>query len=285
MGFLDKLKSAGKSMLESTGVTITKNGQAVVGGGNTRPSEAATNEAKISPEQEKAERISKVLLPTCEKGDCLWNVSNFYFTCPVDCECERKKYTKKDWGGEIASPKFWPYMKRLEKLEEYDYDGKIEIYEDFMKEFLPQYGEGMWGIADLVISFGFERKLNPLIDIMFALSKMPEKDSIIDKLEFLHRECSNETLEHKAFVNESLYDRDMEDFEYTVKVLNVVLNQEKLEEFLIDTSVASVEQLFDADGKIKPAGMGGPQAGFYGDTIYNTVETWSGENDENEVDN
>lgn len=280
MGLLDKLKTAGKSVLEASGVTITKNGETIIGGNTTTPS-PTTPEPQISPEQEKEERIAKDLEPTCEKGDCLWNNGCFYFTCPSDCECERKKFTKKDWGGEIADERFWKYMKRLEKLEMYD--SKEEIYEDFMAEFLPQYGKGMWGIAEKTIDYGFE-KSNPYIDILFLLADMPEIDSVIDKLIVLHQECSDETLGHKVFKNRSLYERSLDDFEYTVKIFNIVLNEEKLSDFLIDTSVASAEQLFDSEGNVKPAGIGGPQAGFYGDTIYNTVEIWSGENGENEYE-
>lgn len=282
MGFLDKLKNAGKSVLESSGVTITKKGQTIIGGGITNPV-IKVDETTISLEREKKARIAKILAPTCEKGDCLWNEGRFYFTCPTDCECERKKVTKKEWVGKVADERFWKYMKRLEKLEDGDFEGKEEIYEDFMAEFLPQYGTGMWGLAEAIIDFGFEREINPFIDIMFELNKMPEIDDIISKLNYLHRECSDETLTYKAFKSESLYDRNTEDFEYTVNIFNIVLNQERLGGFLIDTSVASAEQLFDENGKVKPAGCGGPQAGFYGDTIYNTVETWSGENGENEV--
>ena len=278
MGFLDKLKQVSKSVLEASGVTITKDGQTIVGGTST--SSPKVNGQTASPKQEKAESIVKELEPTCEKGDCLWSNGCFYFTCSNDCDCERKKFTKKDWGGTVADPRFWKYMKRLEKLEEYD--SKEEIYEDFMAEFLPQYGKGMWGLAEVIIDYGFERESNPLIDIMFALCEMPEIDDIISKLEYLRRECSDKTLTYKAFTNRTLYERSLEDFEYTVNIFNNVLNEEKLSEFLIDTSVASAEQLFDGEGNVKPAGYGGPQAGFYGDTIYNIVETWSGENEENE---
>lgn len=278
MGILDKLKNAGKSVLIASSDAIAKYGQAVNNGAS---STLKSEEAAIVAAQEKAERIAKALEPTCEKGDCLWNNSYFYFTCPAECECERKKFTKKNWGGKIKDERLWKYMKRLEKLEEPA--SKKEIYEDFMAEFLPQYGNGMWGIAKVVFEYGFESERNPLIDILFAITEMPQIENIVSKLQFLRSECMRKTLSHNIFKNQSLYNRSMEDFEYTVKIFNTVLDEEKLSSYFVDTSVASVEQLFDENGNVKPAGLGGPQAGFYGDTIYNTVESWAGENGENDI--
>ena len=248
-----------------------------------REAEQKKQEAQAQ-EKAKQEEIAKVLEPTCEKGDCLWYKSRFYFTCPADCECERKKFTKKDWGGEVENA-FWPYMKRLEKAGISD---KKEIYEDFMQEFLPQYGKGNWALAENIVSFGFEREDNPLIDIMFAISKMDKKSNIIKKIEYLRNNLrfkevdGRSILEHEVFKKESLYDMSYEDFEYTAKVLHNVIDRDRLYEFFIDISDISIEQLYDENGELKPAGIGGPQAGFYGDTIYNTVEMWAGENGEND---
>lgn len=237
---------------------------------------------KIKQEQEKIkqEQIAKILAPTCERGDCLWYRSKFYFTCPEDCECERKKFTKKDWGGNVDMV-FWPYMKRLDKLEKYDFDGKKEIYKDFMTEFLPQYGVGQYGLAEIITTDGFKKEENPLIDIMFAIAQMDKMSDMNKKVEFIRYNCMRPVLEHEVFKKKSLYDRSYEDFEYTVKILNNVLNEYKLSQYFIDISNISVEQLYDENGDLKQAGIGGPEAGFYGDTIYNTVEMWAGENGEN----
>ena len=254
MGFLDKLKGASKNILEQTGEVIAKGVENYIE--NSKKSEPkpepepVVEEPAISPEQEKAERIAKILEPTCENGDCLWCNERFYFNCPLDFECERKKYTKQNWGAELADERLWKYMKRVEKLGEYD--SRKEIYEDFMVEFLPEYGPSMWGIADETFYLGFDKN-NPYVDIVLALQKMPKIKDIISKLQILHRECSNRTVAHEVFKNKSLYEREIEDFEYTVKIFEIVLTQRKLEKFLIDTSVASIDQLIDEDGNVKQA--------------------------------
>ena len=68
--------------------------------------------------------------------------------------------------------------------------------------------------------------------------------------------------------------RSDEDFEYTVRLFETVFDFEKVDEFF-NIDLVDINSLYDTDGNIKPAGRGGPEAGFYGDTIWNTVENWS----------
>ena len=248
--------------------------------------------AELRKQQElerKRKKMEEILKPTCEKGDCLWNDGKFYFTCPKECECERKKYTKKDWGSECAVPEFWPYMKRLEKLEKeqfMDNQEEKELYKDFMHEFFPQYPVENWALARLFIRGGLGKE-NQMLAIFPTIHNAPKQKDIIEKLEWLYSHCMlKEYIYNDPFCqNISLYERSLEDFEYTVNLFATVLNCEELEKYFIDISNISVEQLYDADGNIKQAGCGGPAQGFYGDTLYNTVESWSGENGENDIRN
>lgn len=293
MGFGDLLKKAKEKAGEISAIAENLSGEISEKiQQNREEAQKRAEEMKKQEAQEaerlKQEKMAKILLPTCEKGDCLWNKSRFYFTCPEDCECERKKFTKKDWGGEIAAPEFWPYMKRLEAADKNESfslgDLHKEIYADFTKEFLPQY-EGAWKLAEVFLASGFEKEQNQLFDIMFAIAKMDKKKDIGKKIECLRNMYGfnrKRILSHEVFRKESLYDMSYEDFEYAVRIFGTVLDTEKLEEYFVDISNISIEQLYDADGNPKPAGIGGPQAGFYGDTIYNTVEMWSGENGEND---
>lgn len=265
----------------------------------------AADERKAALELKKQKELEEILKPTCEKGDCLWNENKFYFTCPVDCECERKKYTKKDWGTACAIPEFWPYMKRIEKMDAhdakeldnksfYDYDEEelddenfyedsveLEIYKDFMKEFFPQYGVDMWRIADEFIWNGLGKE-NKMLAVFETIKNAPEQEDIIEKLRCLRKYNFvnwDYIFEDSFCTNISLYERSLDDFEYTVKLFATVLNEEELQKYFKDISNISVDQLYDTEGKIKPAGLGGPQKGFYGDTLYNTVESWAGEDD------
>ena len=76
------------------------------------------------------------------------------------------------------------------------------------------------------------------------------------------------------FKNPSLYDRSREDLEYTAKILDIVSNEEKRNAAFPASADVSLEKLFNEDGTIKEAGIGGPRKGFYGDVIYNIVSTW-----------
>ena len=122
-----------------------------------------------------------------------------------------------------------------------------------------------------------------IVIYLTALGEAPHMDNMVSKLRLLHKIVRREDLGDPIFRNLSLYDRSEEDFEYTVNIIAVVLDEERLQGYYRDTSNISVEQLYDADGKVKSAGKGGPEKGFYGDTIWNTVEGWAGEDGENEA--
>jgi len=281
MGFMDKLKGIGKEVLEASGITVTRTPPRV--DPEVAKAEAAQKEAEAA--QKKAEELAAILAPTCEKGDCWWHGKYFYFTCPVDCDCERKTHTKKQWANVIPDSRLIPYMKRLEKAT--SYEAKEEIYQDFMREILPQYvagyTDGGYRIADIILSEADTG--HPMFEIALALADAPRIDYILSKLEILRGVflLNGECLANPIFRNLSLYDRSEEDFEYTVNIIAVILDEEKLQGYYRDTSNISIEQLYDADGKVKEAGRGGPEKGFYGDTIWNTVEGWAGEDGENEA--
>ena len=75
------------------------------------------------------------------------------------------------------------------------------------------------------------------------------------------------------YKNPSLYKRSDEEFDYTVKTFEIVMDPEKLAQYYDPESI-NINDLFNSKGNIKAAGIGGPQAGFYGDTIWNTIESW-----------
>ncbi|MBQ3491485.1 MAG: hypothetical protein IJA74_02925 [Oscillospiraceae bacterium] len=291
-------KAAGKG-LEIMGDTLEKSKQMKQAQQEKNAQEAQARrlaeEERLQQEQaakeaEERAALEKALQPSCEQGDCLWYDNRFYFTCAEDCPCERKKYTKKDWGTDHVRPEFWPYLKRLEERQDNQPDTE-KIVRDFMREFFPQYGEGNSLLAQTFIMSGLTDR-NPFLPIFDTLkaSPVPSGGSVVSALDWLYHTYHFDAcfgglgpvFENKIWTNISLYDRPLEDFKYTVKTIMTVLNEEKLREYSKDISGISIDQLYDADGRVKSAGCGGPQAGFYGDTIWNTVESWSGENGEND---
>lgn len=79
----------------------------------------------------------------------------------------------------------------------------------------------------------------------------------------------------------SLYNRTLEEFAYTVKLFDVVNSPHKIRQFFKNAEEIDEVELFMDDNKqeIKPVGTEGDGI----ETLFGTVESWSGENGENEI--
>ena len=82
------------------------------------------------------------------------------------------------------------------------------------------------------------------------------------------------------YYNPSLYQRPKEDFEYTVKVLEIISEQSYFEAICEDTGKEIpyepekfMAMMLDENGNIKPAGLGGPEKGQWGDTVWNAFSS------------
>lgn len=131
------------------------------------------------------------------------------------------------------------------------------------------------------VKFGIDPKTNPFIEFTDKLcQKVPLKknddvlfDILVDK--YTSREVN---LDHDYLVDASLYSRTPEEFEYTLFVFETVLNPSQLSKYFKDTKNISVKQLYDG-GRIKPAGD--ESTADDTSTLFGTVESWSGEDREN----
>lgn len=309
MGFGDMLKKAASKGMEMAGGALEKGKEMAEAAATAKlEAEKKAQEEKLEAErieqekmlaaerafeEERKKAIEELLKPSCEKGDCVWNKHKFYFTCG-NTECPRKNLMSKDFGETVPHQDVWPFMKRyveIEKIlkdEQFDFDKKEKIVAHFTKDvintLLPEvkdfnynlYDSITWKIRTQGVS-PYSDFFNLLYDIKdFGLSTMEKK------IAFLYKEIID--FSQDFYRNPSLYNREEKDFEYTVRVLNTVTHDYKLNELLYDTSVVDYNQLFDADGNIKPAGLGGAENGFYGfDYLWNIVESWGGENGENEI--
>ena len=226
------------------------------------------------------------------KGDCCWHGEHFFCTCG-DADCPRKKYVKAKQMDSLFAEEHLPYVKvfasfRKERAmfeeDKWIYPGPdagfglSDVLRTFFATFLPEYE---WKLMDRddVLEYFYDNGLgrnNPALDILFTYKEktggkaLPWFPTIILELE-------DRDLRQDFFKNPSLYDHGYQDFIYTAGILDIVSNPEKLMNYYTDTSAISVDQLYNADGTIKEAGIGGPKAGFYGDVIYNIVESWGGE--------
>lgn len=117
-------------------------------------------------------------------------------------------------------------------------------------------------------------------------------DNIIDNISSLVPLAYGPTkldLNSKYLNNLSLYDRNANDFDYSVKMLQTVNDSGKLSTYFKDTSKVSPEHLYDSSGKIKPAGLSTKKVDYdkkadgseemlppeEQSTIFGTAEAWS----------
>lgn len=289
MGFLHKVKNAAQAAAGQVQTALEQQAEA------KKQKEAELAAAKAKEEQAKAEReererkekealaekqrqerIAKMLEPTCDKGDCLWYRNKFFFTCSEECECERKRYTQKDWNVEPYDQCYWPYMKRLEKK-----DDIVNVCTDFANEFLPEQDHLLlrdWGpvviecdnAADLLKNIiGIDLISNQFLSLLLKLyNTLDPSDSKgfggkVSCFRYWQRDCSNE-----FYLNPSLYKETLayRDFKFIAIISDLILNSNTRH-----LKNVTIDDLLDENGDVKPCGIGGPKAGEYGNTIWNTL--------------
>lgn len=274
MGFGDIFKKALAKGVAFTNTSVD----------NTQPQKEKSAEEiarkRELAEQKKQQKLAEILKPSCEKGDCLWHAEKFYFTCDDCVECQRKKTTKKHWGSDLVSPELWPYMKRIEYINNIKenptklFKEQDEFIKDFMAEQMPAF-KSHKEIVKLNFIFQGITLDNPFFALLWYLKDKNVKltGHMMDKLQWQNINGTILHLDLDFYKNPSLYKRSDEEFDYTVKIFEIVMDPEKLAQYYDPESI-NINDLFNSKGNIKAAGIGGPQAGFYGDTIWNTIESW-----------
>lgn len=76
-------------------------------------------------------------------------------------------------------------------------------------------------------------------------------------------------LSHEYLTNASLFNRDVDEFEYTVNAFEVIMDKNEIKKFFTDTTEVSEDKFFDGN-KIKPAGS--EDTADDTSTIYGTIE-------------
>ena len=120
--------------------------------------------------------------------------------------------------------------------------------------------------------FGIDPENNPFMKLLDELEFSPKSEYIdnFNKLSEL-QQAHDVDLSHDYLREESLYDRNVQDFEYTVFAFETVMNPQELSKYFIDTTDISADQFRDDNGDILPAGKKG-DTGL--DTIYGIIEQW-----------
>lgn len=229
------------------------------------------------------------------KGDCVWQNDKVFCSCGEDVDCPRKHYVKKSQKGILRSPEHIAYVKALSSFKRqsdsvdeskfrYFSSASVlinyrELLVDFFEAFLPRQTAGFLiskQAPDFLFDYGIGDD-NPVMHIVYDIdekSKGKISAHLNSLIGFWEKGID---LQQAFFNNQSLYDRDDQSFEYTVKVLDILSNPDKKSSYFKNPDKIDITQLFNADGTIKAAGVGGPKNGHYGDVIYNIVASWSEE--------
>lgn len=247
-----------------------------------------------------AEQIQKLVQSTnCDqgKGDCFWVGDSFYCSCGDNVDCPRKTYLQRHQMGKLIAPEHMPYIKFLSSFYR---DGELQVsrsdidisvfeaFRCFVNKFLPEHEPSTWGdaaaeVVSFFLSYGMGAE-NIVMEILVSIHEQTG-GKVVPPLDFLigiyhdiihsDDECDYMNIAMPFFKNPSLYDRSREDLEYTAKMLDIASNPDKWAAASWNPDKVSLEKLFNEDGTIKEAGIGGPRKGFYGDVIYNIVNSWT----------
>lgn len=141
--------------------------------------------------------------------------------------------------------------------------------------------------------FGIEAQNNPFMQYIPMLvennnTSSKEDDYVNALVEMasngsLSRDGIREASKDKKhfLMNPSLFQRNTKDFEYTVKVWDILSSPTRLAQFLDNPEVVDLSQLYvdgKEGGKIKPAGD--ESDAMNTDTIFGTVEAWAKGNED-----
>ena len=234
----------------------------------------------------------------CElgQGRCAWLGCSFYCTCGDSVDCPRKKYLSENEKCQLISAEHLPYIKLI---GDYYQDGDLKTVDGktglpfgtafsyFFEKFLPEHlpstrGDFSMAFASFLLAHGMGTE-NIVMEILFSIHDqtggkvVPPVDYLIGiYYDILNSDDENDYLNIALpfFKNPSLYDRSREDLEYTAAILDTVYTPSKRAAAFPASANVCPEMLFNEDGTIKEAGIGGPRNGFYGDVIYNIVQSW-----------
>ena len=234
--------------------------------------------------------------PACPLGDCCDYDNTLYCTCKKTDTCPKglkKQYRFKSYGEGVRQTddlQLFDFLKRYSNVR-YNYpivDKKVyEVISEYLKIFFPNLENVYFVIKDNIYS-GF-LKIDFYNDKFMAfLREMNEKytppKKIYENLDFLYEEYNSRHITDEEFLkvlespsvllrDPSLFERDAEDFQYSLRILTAFSSKKKLSEYYYDVTDLSTDMFFDENGKLKPAGIGGPEIGESEDGIWAIIDT------------
>lgn len=158
-------------------------------------------------------------------------------------------------------------------------------------EIIKQYDKpGLENIRNAIFDnfdyFGINKKENPYIEFLDELEFSPSRREE-PNFEYLNKYLisGKVDLSHDYLKMQSLYDRPLKDFEYTLNAFEIVMDKSELSKYFKDITNIDASQFIDPDtDEILPAGKPGDKGT---NTIYGVIEQWSaddGNGNSNSVD-
>lgn len=261
------------------------------------------NNAQTPPEPKEPQRP---IIPECNNGECGVYEYRLYHSCEKSAQCP-KMLKKKYYNAmrTVSDKKIFDFIIRYAKDEKtYDYKDKERIPGEYSDAVFPNLSEIKRFIVNVVLPFE-SMDPNESLFIKFLLEmndKCVAKESYGPNLNRLY-EAYRQTrvpisAEDKAKTERvdrlltypsvllrdpTLFERDAEDFKYSYDCIDAFCSPDFLTEKFKDISLVTVDMLFDKNGRLKPAGIGGAEIGETGDTIWNTVEKLCRNSNENYI--
>lgn len=163
-------------------------------------------------------------------------------------------------------------------------DGNENVRSKIFSEIINQYNnsnidEVAAGIRPCFYQHGIDPRKNGFIELFDKFNFKLDKKHIpyIKMLNNLYT-SENLDLSEDYLVEPSLWNRSMNEFIYTVRLFDTVLTPYKLRKFFKNTELINKNDLFNGSN-IKPVGKEGDGT----ETLFGTVESWSGQNGENDI--
>lgn len=128
-------------------------------------------------------------------------------------------------------------------------------------------------IFDSIISYGLDPKRNFFLSFVSKIKfPMPDAKTYKNKMRYIYDSFKNNKIDLKmpVLLNETLYQRNENEFKYAVNAFSLMSNPKKAGAYIKNTDVIDINDFMDGN-TVKPSGNDGRQ----GDTIFNVIEGWA----------
>lgn len=153
---------------------------------------------------------------------------------------------------------------------------QVEIIKDLIENDYKK--PDLYNILDAIymscVRSGLDTKSNKFLQLIDKLNFKIDKEHAKNFYNLVKLSTSSTIdLTRPYLTKPAIYEVDEKDFDYTVKLFDIVNNKSKISKFFNNVDNISEKDLYDEQGNIKPVGKEGSGT----DTLFGTVESWSQE--------